>query len=212
VRVVPHGYDEAFGQPSPTGKIQAVRRAYHLDRPYLLSIGRVEEKKNSAALIRAWDRLQTIDAKYKEFDLVCIGKPGFGYDAVMTAVAESPYKDRIRLLGWVPAEDTQALLHDAQAVIFPSRYEGFGIPLLEAMASGVPVVAVRSSGAVEEVGGDAVQYAVNHSPEAIASATHELLIDRALVDTLIDRGERRVRNFSWRRAAEETWKVLSQLY
>lgn len=210
IRVVPHGYNEQYGKIVPQAQMQQVRQTYHLDRPYLLFIGRLEEKKNTAMLVRAF----TVVARYMDtinrpLDLVLVGMPGFGYSEVVSAIAESPHKDRIRLLGWLGESEVVPLMQGAEAFVFPSRYEGFGIPLLEAMAARTVVVTLRGAGAIEEVGGEAVHYVTEASPAALARAIQDVLSDQALANILRDRGGVRVAEFSWAKAGVLTAAVLT---
>jgi alpha-1,3-rhamnosyl/mannosyltransferase len=169
----------------------------------------LEEKKNTANLVHAWDILHSLDDKYREYDLLLVGKPGYGYGAVQEAVAQSPYKDRIRVLGWTEESHMYAIMHGAVMFVHPSMYEGFGIPLIEAMASRVPVVAVRGSGAVEEVGGDVITYAVDHTSLALVNAIHGLAQDSNRCKVLKERGYIHAQKYSWSLCAQSTWQVMS---
>jgi alpha-1,3-rhamnosyl/mannosyltransferase len=102
-----------------------------------------------------------------------------------------------------------AIMHGAAMFVHPSLYEGFGIPLIEAVASRVPVVAVRGSGAVEEVGSDVIAYADDHSPQALANAIHGLVQDSNRCEALKDRGYVHAQKYSWQLCAQSTWQVMN---
>ena len=210
VFVVHHGYDTRYRKINDEQYIDSVLKKYNIKKPFMLNVGRLEEKKNTANLIRAFtqfrmnSRLQTTDYRLQ---LVLVGQPGYGYEKVQEAIAQSAYKQDIRLPGWVPPEDIVALMNATEAFVFPSLYEGFGLPILEAFACGTPVLASKG-GSLEEVGQDAAIFVDPPSMEDIVVGMERVAADQFLRQSLIQKGMGRMENFSWDKAARETLEIL----
>lgn len=171
---------------------------------YILSIGRLETKKNTARLVVAFTEIKK---QLPDLKLVLIGTPGAGYEEIEQAIEQSPNKKDIILPGFVRSEEVAEYLRGAAAFVFPSLYEGFGIPILEAMACGTAVVASRGSG-LDEVGGAAVEYVDSLSTNDIADKILKLLQDEDYKKQKIAQGLERVKNFSWEQAARATSEIL----
>ena len=171
---------------------------------YVLALGTIEPRKNLPALVRAFDALA---AEQRDVSLVVAGPDGWDQGAFAAACATARHGDRVRRLGYVEATERRDLLAGAAAFAYPSIYEGFGIPPLEAMTAGVPVVASRA-GSLPEVIGDAAQLVDPADEEAIAHELGRVLDDGDLRASLIARGHARVTAFSWSTMAAE----LSDLY
>ncbi len=203
---IPHGYDEAYAEHMDVSMCTATLNTFHLRTPFFLSIGRLEEKKNTAQLVRAFTRLRDLHPEFIPV-LVLVGQPGYGHEATTQAVAESPYKSDIRLLGWQPTDVIVPLLQSATAFVFPSITEGFGLPVLEAIASGAPVVA-SDIPVLHEVAGEAALFVDPHSSDDLVTAMHRLLLDQDLRTALRQKGYERIKQFSWKKSAEATLDVL----
>ena len=203
VRVVPEAAAACFTPPS-AGVLAEARARHGLEAPYVLFVGLLEPKKNLGTLFRAVARLREAGG-FRAATLAIAGAPGWGLPDLAAEAARLGVGDVVRLLGPVPDEDLPALYGEALAFVFPSRWEGFGLPVLEAMAAGAPVIAT-CRGAVPEVAGDA---ALLVEPEAgpLADALARLLDDAGLRERLREAGLRRARAFSWERAAAETLAV-----
>ena len=201
VRVIPLG----IAAPPPAAPPPVAGTTGARPAPYLLGLGRVEPRKDFPALVAAFDRLA---AAHPDLELHIAGPAGWGEQQLQRAVTEAAHADRIRRLGWV--DDAAAELAGATVFVYPSRYEGFGLPPLEAMALGVPVVAT-AVGSLPEVLGDAALLVPAGDPAALTAAIDRVLTDGALRDRLVASGRARAATFSWRATADalvETYREL----
>jgi glycosyltransferase involved in cell wall biosynthesis len=171
---------------------------------YVLAVGTVEPRKDYPGLMRAFGH---VAATHPDVALVIAGVDGWGAEAFHLALAESPYRHRVLQLGYVADDELGRWLEHADVLAFPSLYEGFGFPPLEAMARGVPVVAA-TAGAVPEVVGDAAILVVPRDIDALAHALIRVLDDAGERSALVAKGRRRVAHFTW----EECGEGLATLY
>ena len=160
---------------------------------YILTVGTVEPRKDHPGLVRAFDMLADRD---RDVRLVIAGPDGWGADALAGAVADARHRDRVIRVGYVADDQRARLLHDAAAFVFPSVYEGFGLPPLEAMAAGVPVVAT-DAGALPEVLGDAALLVPTGDVEALSDALGRALDDADSRSRLVHAGRARAATYSW---------------
>lgn len=167
---------------------------------YILSVGRLEEKKNTKIIIEAFELLKT---KITELKLVLIGSPGAGYEGVAEAINKSEFKEDIVELGYV--DNVVGVLKNAQVFVFPSQYEGFGIPILEAMSVGVPVAASDIE-ALREVGGEAVVYA--RSAQDLADQILKLMSDVDFRQKHVDLGLNLVKDYVWQKTAQDSLRAI----
>lgn len=196
------GHDTG-GEP-PLNQVDEVRERYGLDDgSYVLSVGTLEPRKNHERLIHAFEGLPP---RFDEVKLAVAGGEGWRAGGILETARASPARDRIRLLGSVPGRDLPALYAGATVFALASLYEGFGLPVLEAMAAGTPVLTSDVS-SLPEVAGDAALLVDPHSTDAIRDGLERLLGDPALRGRLARRGRERERRFTWRRTAEETSAV-----
>lgn len=203
VAVAHPGINATF-KPQTDAEMRRVREKHGLHRPFFLFLGVIEPRKNVAGLIAAFARC-TADA-----DLVIAGGRGWLSDDAFRAAARSPKKGRITFLGYVDEADKAALYAAAAAFVYPSFYEGFGIPPLEAMAVGTPVIASRTS-SLGEVVGDAGLLVDPRSPAEIADAMDAVFADLGLAETLRQRGRERARRFTWERTAASLEAAFASL-
>lgn len=202
--VLPLGYDRNLYYPRTDN--QEIVKKYDIGKPFILTVGRLEKKKNTANLVRAFNLIR----RQTDCQLVMAGRPGNGYSDVQQAVVESPCQDDIIRPGWVAREDLPVLMSAAEVFVFPSFYEGFGIPVLEAMACGCPVVASSGTG-LKEVGNGAIVYINPENVEEIAMSAVKLINDKEYRQQRVIAGLKQVKNFYWAKTAQSTWEVLDQL-
>jgi glycosyltransferase involved in cell wall biosynthesis len=200
VRVVHSGLDHAFEERDTSN-------GHTGGRPYILFVGSIEPRKNLPRLIRAFE-IAMAETGLKH-DLVFCGPWGWRYQGVVAAWEGSPLRERIRHAGYVPANDLPALYAGADLLAYPSLQEGFGFPVLEAMASGTPVV-TSNVAALPEIAGDAALMVPPTNTDAIAGAIASVLTNPDLAGDLVERGRRRARPFTWSRAAAETLSVYRE--
>jgi glycosyltransferase involved in cell wall biosynthesis len=170
-----------------------------VEPPYVLALGTVEPRKDYPTLVAAFHELSREDPALR---LVVAGADGWGTDSLTGAVAERRLEDRVVRLGYVNEEERNALLWNASVLAYPSLYEGFGFPPLEAMVAGVPVVATRAGG-VPEVVGDAALLVEPRDAGGLAGAIASVLADGDTRRDLVSAGRRRAASFSWERTAAE---------
>lgn len=198
VTVVYPGRDEALAPADPA----PVRARYGLPETYVLHVGTLQPRKN---LLRLMDAAAALHSEGHLLQLVLAGQPGWLAEPIL-ARARS-LAGLVRVLDYVPDADLPGLYSGARAFAFPSLYEGFGFPVLEAMACETPVVAASTS-SLPELAGDAALLVDPTDISALASALRRLLTDDALRADLIARGRGQVRRFTWERAAQEVMRVL----
>jgi len=198
---VVYGGIEARFSPTADPQDSAIREQYGLDRPYMLSLGTIEPRKNYERLISAYDQLLA-EAGGNLPQLAIAGGKGWLYDNVFAVVDRPHLHDRVRFLGFVDDAHLPALYRGAQLFVFPSLYEGFGFPPLEAMACGCPVVCSNSS-SLPEVAGDAAIPVDPTDVEALASAIDTGLSDTDLRARLVRRGLSRAARFNWPASARK---------
>jgi glycosyltransferase involved in cell wall biosynthesis len=197
IRVVYPGRDEALQRVDPA----AVRARYHLPETYILHVGTLQPRKN---LVRLMEAVDTLPA---DVGLVLAGRPGWLAGPLLRAAeARAP---RVRVLSFVPEEDLAGLYSGATVFAFPSLYEGFGFPVLEAMACGAPVVCSEAA-SLPEVAGEAAMRVNPLDTSALARALRQVLADPGLRARLAAAGYDQITRFSWERAARETWAVLEE--
>jgi glycosyltransferase involved in cell wall biosynthesis len=203
LRVVPNGVDVA---PATPADVDRVTHRYGLaDRPYVFWLGTLEPRKNLSVLLRAFAALDPAAVPHR---LVLAGPEGWGRGAVDESRVRE-LGDRVQLLGLVPGGDAAALYAGADLFVFPSRHEGFGLPLLEAMVQGTPVVA-SDIPPLREVGGDAARFVAVDDPDALADALQSLLSDAGARAALVARGLDRAQHYSWERCIDATIAVYHE--
>ena len=196
VSVLYPGVEPRFCPMADSEELERVRLKYGLPARFILSVGTLQPRKNHATLVEAFSRLTD-----PGIGLVIVGQRGWLYDELFALVRERRL-ERVLFPGFVQDTDLPAVYNLAEAFVFPSLYEGFGIPLLEAMACGTPVVAADNS-SLPEVVGDAGLLVGATDVQALTRALERLLNDATLRQTLIARGLTRAMRFTWLRAAQD---------
>lgn len=188
VKVVHHG-------------VRALSAAPGIERePIILNVGAIQTRKNIVRLVEAFERM---DGRWR---LVLAGSSGFGAAEILARIEASPARDRIAVLGYVPVEELGSLYRRASIFAFPSLDEGFGMPVLEAMAAGTPVLTSNRS-ALPEVAGDAAVLVDPENVESLAGALRDLTESEEARADLSRRGAERAALFTWEKAVRETWDV-----
>ncbi len=204
VAVIYGAADQVFSPAREKEKISAVKNRFHL-REYILFTGTIEPRKNIDNLLEAY---RLIKDKFP-VDLVIAGGLGWLYKDIVRKAAAADFSDRVIFTGFVDIDELVSLYSGCEAFVFPSLYEGFGLPVLEAMSCGAPVVTSNTSSLVE-IFGDSALLVDPRSPQSIAAGIADILSQPVLRDALRVKGLKRAQEFSWSRAAQETSAVYKE--
>ena len=207
VTVVSAGVEPRF-RPLPSEQTERVRAKYGLDWPFVLSVSTIEPRKNFDGLVRAFAQARR-EARFPHH-LVIAGGKGWLYEPVFRAVEEAHAGDFIHFLGFVPDADLPALYNRADLFVFPSHYEGFGLPVLEALACGVPVLCTDTS-SLPEIAGDAAMIIPTDDHDALVAGLIRLLEDEDARAVLARRGPKQAARFTWDAAARKLLDVYRAL-
>jgi glycosyltransferase involved in cell wall biosynthesis len=210
IHVVYEAADPCFRPVTDLRQRAEVRARYGLPDRFLLSVGTLEPRKNLCRLVDAFEALVDADPALRHDQLVFVGERGWQCDGIIRRIDRLKERGKAVELGYVPIADLPAIYSLAQAVAYPSLYEGFGLPVLEAMACGVPVLTSDCS-SLSEIAGSAALLVDPESTEAIRSGLGRILKEKDLACDLAGRGLDHVRNFSWKTAAEETLEVYHRV-
>jgi glycosyltransferase involved in cell wall biosynthesis len=211
IRVTPLAAHEQFRPLEDQHQVRAVLEKHGLTKhPYVLNIGTLEPRKNITRLLEAFHRLKQQDYAL-EHELVLVGAKGDLHEAIWETLHRLQLEAQVRWLGHVPFEDLPALLNGADLFVYPSLYEGFGLPPLEALSCGTPVVA-SSSTSLPEVVGDAGVLVDPLSVEQLAEAMRRVLTDAPLRAALRDKALRRAQTFSWEKTARLTLAAYEEAW
>ncbi len=211
IRVVQCGVDlEKFRPCTEPERIPQVKKSLGIEGDYFLYLGTIEPRKNLERLIKAY-HICTQRAGDSLPKLVLAGGKGWLYDSVFAKVTELGLEERVIFTKYVPSEDMNPLMCGAVAFVFPSIYEGFGMPPLEAMACGVPVLA-SDAASLPEVTGDCAVICDAYSEESIAGGLMRLYSDTQLREELSRRGLERAKKFTWDASAQQLYNVYKELF
>ncbi len=208
IAVIYEGVNPAFRPIDDATQLARVRAKYDLPARYILYFGTIEPRKNLVTLLDAYHFLLSRDDAAPE--VVVAGRRGWLYQPVFQRVRELGIERRVHFTDWVEARDAPAVMSGASAFVYPSLYEGFGLPPLEAMACGVPVICSNASSLPEVVGEGGILFEPR-DVGALAAALTRVLADPGLCAQLRERGLARARKFSWERAARETLAVYQSV-
>lgn len=207
IKVLYSGVDARFS-PNVPNESRARVRQWTQGKPYILSVGTLQPRKNYVRLIEAFAQVIS-KLPNSNLQLVIAGGHGWMYEQIFQTVERLNLQERVLFPQFVSDDDLPALYTDATLFVYPSLYEGFGLPVAEAMACGVPVVSSNAS-SLPEVGGDAVLYFDPHNTDAMAEAIHRALTDESLREQLRTRGIEQAKKFSWEKAARELMHYLTR--
>ena len=200
IDVVPHGVEHERFHPLPTGQVEAFRREKGLPKRFVLFVGTLEPRKNLKALIEAFVRTEAMREGVR---LLVVGGKGWYYQEILKLVEDLDLTDAVCFAGFVPAAELPLWYNAATIFVYPSLYEGFGMPLLEAMACGTPVIGSDAS-CLPEVVGDAGLLVPPDDVEGLAARMKRLLADADLRADLSQRGRVRASAFTWEGTARAT--------
>ncbi|MBU1131715.1 glycosyltransferase family 4 protein [Patescibacteria group bacterium] len=207
IEVVLNGFDDENYKVSAQGK-NILKEKCKIDFPYILFIGRLELKKNIPRLVEAFAKfkLKNPDDRHK---LVLIGTRGLTFPLVEEQMKKFKIENEIIFPGWVSDDDLPIFLNNADLFVFPSIFEGFGIPVLEAMACGCPVICSNST-SLPEAAGEAALLFDPADVDEIVSRMEQVLLNPVVAESLEIKGFERAKNFSWKKCAEQTLKILTE--
>lgn len=205
ITVVYEAWDrELFHRPNED-EVSKAREKHNLTNDYLIFVGTIQPRKNLVRLIEAFSKAKI------GLDLVLAGKPGWLSEPIYEAPKKYGVADRVKFLGHVENSDLPGLYGGSKGLVFPSLYEGFGIPVLEAIACGTVVLTSKTT-SLPEVGGKAAHYIDPADTNSITQGIEEIVINKQLRDRLLAEGIKQIQKFSWKKAAEETLAVLRKTY
>ena len=207
ITAIPLGVGDRWFAPVAAPLARQVGSRHRLPQRYFVAVGTLQPRKNFSRLLDAHAALPP--ALQREVPLVLVGKAGWCCDELVARLGATP-PDRVRWLRHLPDEELQVVVKGASALVFPSLYEGFGLPILEAFAAGVPVVAADAT-SIPEVAGDAAVLVDPLDVHALAAAMQAVVSEPALARRCVERGLLRAREFTWQRTAERTLSVYRNL-
>jgi len=200
ISVISEGISPRFAAPAADAT-QELLSGLNLDRPYILTVGTLEPRKNVPFLVEVFEKMTRFDG-----DLVIVGMPGWKYQPIIDRMKSSAQAGRIKYLRYVSDEQLRALYSGAELFMFPSLYEGFGFPPLEAMACGTPVIS-SGAGSLREVLGDAAVVVPVYDSNLWVEQAYQWLGNRSMCE----RGKARAARYTWKKAAQETWNVYRKV-
>jgi len=203
VRVIYYGVNSRFHPTRDAAKVDRVRSKYSLAFPFFLFVGALEPRKNLSRLLEAFGQFLRAAQGERRFQLVLAGPGGSSSTELHQKACQLGISQHVQMLGYVPDDDIPVLYSAASVFVFPSLGEGFGLPIVEAMACGTPVVSSKVS-CIPEIAGDAAVLVDPRDVEALADAMYRVAYDEGLRRELVAKGLERARLFTWQRTARET--------
>ena len=210
ITAIPLAAPRHFSPVEDNRELQRVRHTYGIDGKYILSVGSIQPRKNLARLVQAYASLRDTHSETDLPKLVLVGKRGWLYDETLRALEQNKVESSVILTGYVPESDLPALYSGAICFVYPSYFEGFGLPPLEAMKCGTPVI-VGNQTSLPEVVGDAGLTVDPFDVRSIAEAIDKLINDSDLRGTLSVKGRSRAETFDWRKTAQQTLEIYEQV-
>jgi len=210
IHAIPLAAPPGFARVQDDKELQRVRHTYGIMGNYILSVGSIQPRKNLARLVKAYASLKARLSTNELPRLVLVGKRAWLYDETLRALEETGLSKLVILTGYVPQSDLPALYSGALCFVYPSYFEGFGLPPLEAMKCGAPVI-VGNTTSLPEVVGNAALSVDPYDVEAIAAGIERLIKDSVLRDQLSVKGLARAEMFDWQKTARQTLRVYEQV-
>lgn len=208
ISVLLSGVDQCFSLLQSDSVLMTTRNKYHLGTfPYIFSVGTVQPRKNYGRLIQALARLRDRDI---DIHLVVAGGKGWLDSPIYGTISEMRMQDYVHFIGYADDADLPALYQAATCLAFPSLYEGFGLPILEAMSSGIPVLSSNIS-SLPEVAGDAAILIDPYNVDEMTSGLYQLITDETLRTQLITKGRSRAQEFTWAKSASQLLGIYQNL-
>lgn len=196
-----------FGLGNSSKNVEAVEEVKIINSPFFLSVGRFEKRKNTLNIIKAFNKFKNETKSSSK--LVLVGKPGYGFREINKEINNSPFKSDIIKLGFVSDGNLNYLYAKALALVYPSLYEGYGFPILEAMKQGIPVL-TSNVPTIKEVANDAAIYVNPTNVEEIWEAMLKLYKEANLRASLITKGKENIKRFSWEKTAKQIMDLINE--
>jgi len=207
IKVIYSGVSDKFFNKPEKNQVEAIKNKHKLPEKFFLFLGTIEPRKNVLGVLKAFEFIKSKKLISDDINLVIAGSLGWLYQDVLDFYTRSAYKNFIKFIGFVAEEDKVTLYSLARVFVYPSFFEGFGLPLLESMAAGVPTVTSRIS-SLPEVSGNSALLVDPYNIKSIAEAMSALFLNPNLHSHFSQSGRERARQFSWKKTAEDTLKTL----
>jgi glycosyltransferase involved in cell wall biosynthesis len=208
IKIIPLAADEQYKPlKNKDNVIQEINKEYNIDSPYILFVGTLEKRKNIPTLLKAFYKLKKSDINHK---LVIVGGKGWKYTRIFDLIEQLNLQDDVIFTDYVSDEYLVKLYNAADLFVYPSLYEGFGLPPLEAMACGCPVITSNTSSLPEVVGEAGIMIDPNDI-NSLTESMYTVLTDKGLKEELSKKSLERAKMFSWKKTAAETWKIYEQV-
>lgn len=207
------GIKQILNIRNETSNMNEIRNKYGIEGEYILFVGTLQPRKNISKLVQAFSEIIKNKEKHKiekNLQLVIVGKKGWLYEEIIQSPKKFHVEDYVNFLEYVPENDLVLLYQNAVCFVLPSLYEGFGLPVLEAMKNGCPVVTSNIS-SLPEAGGDAAIYFDPNNLEDMVAKINMVIDDEKLRTELKSKGYKQIKKFSWEETAKETLKVLEEI-
>lgn len=205
ISVIHYGIDEIF---RPLNSVEDITNNYGINNPFILYVGNLEPRKNVGGIITSFYKLKKMGILHKL--VIVSATKGYYYDKILRMINKLNLEKEVTFAGFIPPKDLPRMYNAADLFVFPSFYEGFGLPPLEAMACGCPVITSNTS-SLPEVVGDAGIMVNPYDVDGLANAMYEVLCNDGLKEDMTKKGLNRTKMFSWERAAKETIKVYEEV-